>query len=267
LSNPVTAVPATFASLDFKSRIKMKIALVTGANKGIGLEVVRQLAQSGFRVYLGSRNLGNGVAAVAKLKDDGIYNVEAIQLDVTDQNSVQAAREHIGSKTQVLDVLVNNAGISGGFPQSALDASLNQFQTVYDTNVFGVVRVTQTFIDLLQQSSEPRIVNVSTAMASLTLAADSSSAAYDNKLAVYQSSKSALNMYTINLAYTLRNTSFKVNAVCPGYTQTDFTNHQGTSTADEAAQRIVRYALLDGNGPTGKYVSEEYFPAPLSCPW
>jgi NAD(P)-dependent dehydrogenase (short-subunit alcohol dehydrogenase family) len=245
----------------------MKSALVTGGNKGIGFEVVKRLAQNGFFVYLGSRTLENGLAAAAKLQAEGIGNVEAIQLDVTDQGSVDAARAAIGAKTQALDVLVNNAGISGGFQQSALGSSIDQFKTVYETNVFGVVRVTQAFIDLLKGSAAPRIVNVSTSMASLTLAADLSDSAYSNRFVAYQSSKTALNMYTVNLAYELRDTPFKVNAVCPGWTQTDFTHHQGTSTVEEAGQRIVKYALIDQNGPTGKFFSEEYFPEPANCPW
>ncbi|AKD54006.1 SDR family oxidoreductase [Spirosoma radiotolerans] len=245
----------------------MKTAVVTGANKGIGLEVVRQLAQNGFFVYLGSRSLESGLSVAEKLHADGIRAIEVIQLDVTDPESVLAARAHIGNKTPVLDVLVNNAGISGGFPQSALDATIDQFKEVYDTNLFGVVRVTQAFIDLLKRSPEPRIVNVTSAMASLTLAADSSGSSYHNKLSVYQSSKSALNMYTINLAYELRDTPFKVNMVCPGYTQTDFTGHQGTSTVQQAGQRIAKYALIDQHGPSGKFISEEYFPEPASCPW
>ncbi|MDQ1089754.1 NAD(P)-dependent dehydrogenase (short-subunit alcohol dehydrogenase family) [Siphonobacter sp. SORGH_AS 1065] len=257
----------TFASFFIITIHEMKSALVTGANKGIGFEVVKELVRNGFFVYLGSRKLENGMAAVNQLKTEGITNVEAILLDVTDEESVKAARASLGEKVKVLDVLVNNAGISGGFPQSALNATIDQFKTVYDTNVFGVVRVTQAFIDLLQQSNQPRIVNVSTAMASLSLAADPASGSYDHKLAVYQSSKSALNMYTINLAYELRNTAFKVNAVCPGYTQTDFTGHQGTSTPAEAGKRIAKYALIGPDGPTGKYVSEEYFPEPASCPW
>jgi NAD(P)-dependent dehydrogenase (short-subunit alcohol dehydrogenase family) len=245
----------------------MKIALVTGANKGIGLETARQLAQNGFFVYLGSRGLESGSLAAEQLKADGIDNIEAIQLDVTDLESINTARAIIGKKTEVLDVLVNNAGISGGFPQSALNATLDQFRTVYETNVFGVVSVTQAFIDLLEKSAEPRIVNVSSAMASLTLAANPAVPGYDNKMAVYQSSKSALNMYTINLAYELRNLPFKVNMVCPGYTKTDFTHHQGTSTVQEAGQRIAKYALIGQDGPTGKFISEEYFTEPASCPW
>lgn len=245
----------------------MKYALVTGANKGIGFEAVKLLTQNGFFVFLGCRNLDNGNLAVEKLKSIGIQNVEAVALDVTDETSVASARKTIGEKTEVLDVLINNAGISGGFSQSALTATLEQFKSVYATNVFGVVSVTQAFIDLLRKSAEPRIVNVSTAMASLGVSADTSSPAYHNKLAVYQSSKSALNMYTINLAYELRDTPFKVNAVCPGWTKTDFTNHQGTSTVEEAGKRIVKYALIGNDGPTGQYFSEEYFPAPANCPW
>ena len=245
----------------------MKTALVTGANKGIGLETARVLAQNGFAVYLGCRNLESGSAAAAQLRDDGLGNVEAVQLDVTDQASVDAACAVISEKSGVLDVLVNNAGISGGFPQSALDATIEKFKTVYDTNVFGVVRVTQAFIDLLKKSPEARIVNVTSAMGSLTLAADPSSGTYDFKMAVYQSSKSALNMYTVNLAYELRDLPFKVNMVCPGYTKTDFTGHQGTSTVQEAGARIAKYALIGSDGPTGKYMSEEYFAEPASCPW
>ncbi|WP_158800116.1 SDR family oxidoreductase [Pedobacter sp. L105] len=244
----------------------MKTALITGANKGIGLEVAKILAQKGFLVYIGCRNLESGLAAVEKLRTKGIENIEAIQLDVTDQGSINSARKTIGKKSDVLDVLVNNAGISGGFPQSALNGTVDQFKTVFATNVFGVIGVTQAFIDLLKKSDEPRIVNVSTAMASLTLAADPSVSGYDNKMAVYQSSKAALNMYTVNLAYDLRDTSFKVNAVCPGYTKTDFTNQQGTSTVEEAGQRIAKYALIDQDGPTGKFFSEEYFPE-SNCPW
>ncbi|QNL48096.1 SDR family oxidoreductase [Olivibacter sp. SDN3] len=245
----------------------MKSALVTGANKGIGLEVVRELAKKGFFVYLGSRNLENGLSALEKLKSEGISNVEAFQLDVTIQESVDRARNVIGEKTPVLDVLINNAGISGDFEQSALETTAGEYQKVYDTNVFGAVRVTQAFIDLLEKSHEPRIVNVSTSMASLSLAADISNNNYPKRYVVYQSSKSALNMYTVNLAFELRDTPFKVNAVCPGWTQTDFTGHQGTSTPEEAARRIIKYALIDQDGPTGKFFSEEYFPEPANCPW
>lgn len=245
----------------------MKSALVTGANKGIGLEVAKRLAENGYFVYVGSRNLENGLSAVQNIRSAGINNVAAVQLDVTDPASVSAAHKVISEKTAVLDVLVNNAGILGTLEQSALDSAADQFKEVYETNLFGVVRVTQAFIDLLKRSSAPRIVNVSTSMASLSLAADLTNASYPTRYVVYQSSKSALNMYTVNLAYELRDTPFKVNAVCPGYTRTDFTYHQGSSSVEEAGARIVKYAMIGEDGPTGKFFSEEYFPEPGNCPW
>ena len=242
----------------------MKSALVTGANKGIGLEVATMLAQRGFFVYLGSRSLVSGEAAVQRLRAAGLTNLAAVQLDVTSPDSIRAARATISAQTPALDVLVNNAGVSGGTVQSVRHATPDQFRMVFETNVFGVAGVTQAFLDLLSAAPQPRIVNVSTAMASLTLSADLGN---DNRLPVYQASKAALNMYTLSLAHELRDTAFKVNAVCPGYTQTDFTGHQGTSTVAEAGARIVKYALLGPDGPTGQYFSEEYFPAPATCPW
>lgn len=260
-------MPTGFSLASFASNHEtMKTALVTGANKGIGFEVAKRLAQHGYFVYLGCRNLERGLSAVQRLQADGLGHVAAVQLDVTSSESVQSAYGAIHEKSSVLDVLVNNAGISGPFQQSTLGSTVDQFKEVYETNLFGVVRVTQAFIDLLKKSTAPRIVNVSTSMASLTLAADLTGSNYPTRFALYQSSKSALNMYTINLAYELKDTPVKVNAVCPGYTQTDFTNHQGTSTVQEAGQRIVKYALLDDDGPTGKFFSEEYFPATV-CPW
>jgi len=235
----------------------METVLITGANKGIGFETAKQLLQKGFYVYIGSRNLENGLQAVEKLKAINLTNVEAIQIDVTDDNSVKNARTEIGKKTEVLDVLINNAGINGGVPNTALEARTDQFLAAFNTNVFGVVRVTQAFIDLLKKSPEPRIVMVSTSVGSLSLQSDPNWLAYNfAKYAVYGSSKAALNMFTIHLAYELRDTAFKVNAVCPGYTKTDFTNHNG-GEVEEAAKRIVKYALLDKNGVTGKFISEE----------
>lgn len=245
----------------------MKTVLITGANKSIGFETARQLLQKGYYVYVGSRTLTNGLQAVEKLKADGLTNVAAIQLDVSDQASVEAARAEIGAKTNVLDVLINNAGISGGLPQTATTASIDTFKLVFETNLFGVVRVTQAFIDLLKNSTEPRIVNVSSSMASLTLNSDPTWPYYNHKGAVYLPSKTALNMYTLNLAYELRNTSFKVNAVDPGFIATDFNNHRGTGTVEEAGQRIVKYAAVGADGPTGRYFSEEYNPETGEIPW
>nr|WP_295872006.1 SDR family oxidoreductase [uncultured Chitinophaga sp.] len=245
----------------------MKFALVTGANKSIGFEVAQQLAQKGMYVYLGSRNPESGVAAVDKLKALGLNNVEVIQLDITNDESVTNARKEIGKKTDVLDILINNAGIFGGHPQTALDATIDQFKAVYDANVYGAVRVTQAFIDLLKKSPAPRIVNVSSSQGSITLHSDPTYKYYDYKGAVYLSSKSALNMYTVVLAYELKNTPFKINAVCPGYTKTDFNGHRGPGTVKDAGKRIVKYALIGNDGPTGKFFSEENNPETGEIPW
>ncbi len=245
----------------------MKSALVTGANKSIGFEVARQLAQKGIYVYLGSRNFENGLEAVNKLKAEGLNNVEAIQLDITNDESVKNARAEIGSKTKTLDILINNAGIYGGYPQKALNATIDQFKDTYDANVFGVVRVTQAFIDLLKKSSEPRVVNVSSSQGSITLHSDPTYKYYDYKGVVYLSSKSAMNMYTVVLAYELKDTNFKVNAICPGYTKTDFNGHRGTGTLEDAGKRILKYALIDKDGPTGKFFSEENNPETGEIAW
>lgn len=245
----------------------MKSVLITGANRGIGFETARHLLQEEYYIYLGSRNLENGIKAVENLKAEGLTHVEPIQLDVTDQESIDTARAEIGKKTDVLDVLINNAGINGGMPQSALEASIDQFKTVFETNLYGVARVTQAFIDLLQKSPQPRIVNVSSSGCSLTLHTDPRWKYYDHKAALYPSSKAALNMYTIDLAYELRDTPFKVNAVDPGFVATDFNNHRGTGTVQEGGARIARGAMLDDDGPTGTFISEEHNPETGEIPW
>lgn len=255
-------------------RQNMKTALITGANKGIGLETARQLAANGYRVFLGSRNPGQGREAAETLKDQGYTHVEAIELDVTDARSVSAARAAVGAKTDVLDVLINNAGINGirfdgDTPRmhTAMGTGAEVFQEVYDVNVFGVIRVTQAFLDLLRKAPAPRIVMVSSSQGSLTLHSDPTFIHYPFKGAVYQSSKAALNMYTIVLAYELRDTPFKVNAVSPGSTKTDFNRHRGQGSVEEAGQRIVKFALLDEDGPTGKFFSEDMGTATGEIPW
>ncbi|UMQ42197.1 SDR family NAD(P)-dependent oxidoreductase [Chryseobacterium sp. Y16C] len=238
----------------------MKKVLITGANKGIGFEMAKQLAKKGYYIFIGSRYLQNGLDAVKKLKEQGLKNIKAIQLDVTDQESVNAARIEIGRSTDYLDILINNAGINGiefngntPVMHSAIRTGVDKFKEVYEVNVFGVIRTTQTFFDLLERSTEPRITNVSSSQGSLTLHSDPSYKYYNAKGAVYQSSKSALNMYTIALAYELRDTNFKVNAVSPPSTATDFNHHLGTSTVEVGAEHILRYTLIDNDGPTGKF--------------
>lgn len=246
----------------------MKTVLITGANKGIGFETASRLLQKGFSVFIGSRNLANGLEAVRKLNEKGLTHAEAIQLDVTDNKSVQNARVEIGEKTEVLDVLINNAGINGGSaPYTVLEATTNEYLNALKTNVIGVASVTQAFMDLLRNATDPRIVNVSTSVGSLSLQSDPEWPAYDYaKYGVYAISKAALNMYTVQLAYELRDTNFKINAVCPGLTKTDFTFFNGGEVSI-AANRIIKYALTDKNGPTGKFFSEETNPETGEISW
>ena len=245
----------------------MKKVLITGGNKSIGFETARQLLQEGYYVYLGSRDLENGRQAVEKLKAEGLQAVEVIELDVSNQDSVNAARDEITRKTDVLDALVNNAGINGGLPQTALGSDVAVMHDVFNVNLYGVVRVTQAFIDLLKKAGQPRIVNVSSGGCSLTLNSDPSWKYYHHKGAIYPPSKAALNMYTIVLAYELRDTPFKVNAVDPGFTATDFNQHRGTGSVEEAGTRIAKYVLVGEDGPTGKYISEETDPETGYIPW
>ncbi|WP_375417578.1 SDR family oxidoreductase [uncultured Hymenobacter sp.] len=245
----------------------MKYVLITGANKSIGLETARQLLQHGYYVYLGSRDLQNGQQAVDQLHSEGLPNVEPIQLDVADSASITAARQALGRKTPVLDVLINNAGILGGMSQPTLSTSVDLIKQVFETNVFGVIAVTQAFSDLLRQSAEPRIVNVTTGLASLTLHHDPSWRYYNITGAAYHPSKAALNAYTVMLAQELRDTPFKVNAVDPGYTATDFNHHSGPGSVPEAATRVVKAALLASDGPTGQFFSDDNAPETGISPW
>jgi NAD(P)-dependent dehydrogenase (short-subunit alcohol dehydrogenase family) len=245
----------------------MKSVLITGANKGIGLETAKQLSKKGLFVYLGSRDIEKGDAIVKKMRDEGFQNVTAIEIDVTKPDTILSAKDIIEKRQGHLDILINNAGVSGVVPQNALETSVENYKEVFDVNLYGVVRVTQSFIELLKKSDEPRIVNVSTSVGSLSLQSNPNWAAYDYaKYAIYASSKSAMNMYTVHLAYELRDTSFKINAVCPGYTKTDFTNHNG-GEVEVAAKRVIKYALVDQNGPTGKFFSEETNPETSEIPW
>lgn len=245
----------------------MKYALITGANKSIGFETARQLLQHGYYVYLGSRDLRHGQQAVAQLHAEGLTQVEPIQLDVTDSASITAARQAVGQKTTVLDVLINNAGILGGMSQPPLTASLSTIKEVFETNLFGVIEVTQVFIDLLRRSPEPRIVNVTSGLGSLTLHNDPTWKYYAVKGAAYQPSKAALNAYTIMLAYELRDTPFKVNVVDPGYTATDFNHHNGPGSVSDAAARVVKAALLGPEGPTSQFFSDDNAPETGISPW
>jgi NAD(P)-dependent dehydrogenase (short-subunit alcohol dehydrogenase family) len=242
----------------------MKTVLITGANKSIGFETAKQLLSLGYYVYLGARDLQKGQEAAKQLNSD---HVEAIQIDISNEDSVKEARKVLGTKTEVLDVLINNAGISGGFPQNASTTSLSTLKEVFDTNFFGSINVAQTFLDLLKKSDEPRIVNVTSGLGSLTLHSDPSWKYYNVKSAAYGPSKTALNAYTVVLAHELKDTAFKINVVDPGYTATDFNGHGGPGTVEDAAAIIVKYATIDKDGPTGKFFSNDIEGEGDESPW
>jgi len=244
----------------------MKTALITGANKSIGFETARQLLQQGYYVYIGSRDIKKGEEAVSQLKLEGLNNVAPIEIDVDNIESIQAAGTLLAKKIKVLDILINNAGISGTM-HPALETDINVFRQVFETNFFGVITVTQTFMDLLKQSAAPRIVNVTSGLGSLTLHNDPNWKYYGVKPAGYVSSKAALNAYTILLANNLLNTPFKVNAVDPGYTATDFNHHSGPGTVPDAAARVVKAATLGADGPTGQFFSDDNAPETGISPW
>jgi NAD(P)-dependent dehydrogenase (short-subunit alcohol dehydrogenase family) len=244
----------------------MKTVLITGANKSIGFETARQLLQQRYYVYLGCRDIKKGELAVNQLKSEGLNEVEPIEIDVDNPGSIKAAAELLTQKTKTLDVLINNAGIAGTM-QAALETDVNVFKQVFETNFFGVIEVTQAFIDLLKQSPEPRIVNVTSGLGSLALHNDPTWKYYEVKPAAYVSSKAALNAYTILLAHHLRDTSFKVNAVDPGYTATDFNHHSGPGTVPDAAARVVKAATLGADGPTGQFFSDDNAPETGISPW
>jgi NAD(P)-dependent dehydrogenase (short-subunit alcohol dehydrogenase family) len=236
----------------------MKSVLITGANRSIGLEITKQLSKKGLFVYLGSRNLEKGNAVVKELNENGFQNIKAIEIDVTKPDSVLAAKNTIESEQGKLDILINNAGISGGeFPQSAVNTSINDIQHAFDTNFFGVISVTQAFIELLKKSDGPRISNITSGLGSLTLHSDPNWKYYNFKATSYVTSKAALNGYTIVLAYELKDLGFKVNAIDPGYTATDFNHHSGPGTVESAATFIIKHTVTDENGPTGKFFSND----------
>ena len=242
-------------------------APVTGANKGIGLQIAKDLAAHGFTVLVGSRNLEQGETAAKSVGADA----RALQLDVTNQASIAAAAGRIRNEFGRLDVLVNNAGIShAGTPGRSLQeiaksgrlgaASLDEIRAVFETNVFGVIAVTQAMLPLLREAPAARIVNVSSSTGSLTLNSNPA----DPRRAIfgtYSSSKTALNAVTLGFALDLESTGIKVNAACPGFTATALNNFEGTRTVEQAAREPVRLALLGPDGPTGTY-SEENGPLP-----
>ncbi|MDR6403453.1 MULTISPECIES: SDR family NAD(P)-dependent oxidoreductase [Chryseobacterium] len=245
----------------------MNSALITGANRSIGLEIAKQLSQKGLSVYLGSRNLENGETVVKELTEQGFQNIKAIEIDVTNPESISKARDIIETEQGKLDILINNAGILGPIPQTAAEASIKDIQNVFDTNFFGVISVTQAFLDLLKKSDRPRISNITSGLGSLTLHSDPNWKYYNVKGAAYGPSKSALNAYTIVLAYELKDSAFKVNVIDPGYTATDFNHHSGPGSVESAASFIIKHTLTDENGPTGQYFSNDIEDESGISPW
>jgi NAD(P)-dependent dehydrogenase (short-subunit alcohol dehydrogenase family) len=224
----------------------MTTTLITGATRGLGLETARRLIAAGHTVYLGARDPQRGKEAAGSL------GARLLLIDVTSDDSVHAAAALVREEVGHLDVLVNNAGISGGRkPPGEVTAA--DLRAVYDTNVFGVVRVTQAFLPLLAASSAPVVVNVSSGMGSLTITTDP--ARFESTLPglAYPSSKSALNMLTSQYAKAFP--AIRINAVDPGYTATDLNGHRGTQTVEQGAEIIAAMAMIGPDGPTGGYVS------------
>jgi NAD(P)-dependent dehydrogenase (short-subunit alcohol dehydrogenase family) len=222
----------------------MTITLITGANKGLGFETARQLIGLGHTVYLGSRDPERGQQAAARL------GAELLILDVTSDASVTAAAARVRGEAGHLDVLVNNAGIPGGF-KPAGETIAADLEAVYGTNVFGVVRVTHAFLPLLELSAAPVIVNVSSGMGSLAVTNNPDRLESTLKGLAYPSSKSALNMLTSQYAKSCP--QIRVNAVDPGYTATDLNAHRGTQTIEQGAEIIVAMATAAPTGPTGSF--------------
>jgi NAD(P)-dependent dehydrogenase (short-subunit alcohol dehydrogenase family) len=232
-----------------------KIALVTGANKGIGFETARQLAASGgVHVVLAARDRAKGVEAALKLQAEGL-DVEALTLDVTDAQSIAAAAGEIERKFGRLDILVNNAGIAvQNGSKKVSEETLDVWRRTFDTNLFALIGVTQAFLPLLKKSAAGRIVNLSSILASLTLHSDPASPIYDFKMPAYNVSKTAVNGWTVQLAYELRDTKIKVNAAHPGWVKTEMGGPAAPMEIADGAKTSVALALIDTKGPNGAYV-------------
>ena len=230
-----------------------KIALITGANKGIGLETARQLAQKGVHVILAARDRAKAVQASLKLQGEGL-GAEALTLDVTDAASIAEAVREVAHKHRHLDILVNNAGIMiDSYAKKPSEQDLDTWRRTFDTNLFGLVAVTQAFLPLLKKSAAGRIVNLSSMLGSTTLHSDPASPIYDVKVPAYNVSKAAVNAWTAHLAYELRDTPIKVNAAHPGHVKTDMGGAGAPMEIFDGARTSVQLALLGADGPTGSF--------------
>ncbi|WP_043264113.1 SDR family oxidoreductase [Streptomyces sp. CT34] len=230
------------------------IALVTGANKGIGYEIAAGLGALGWSVGVGARNEEHREAAVAKLRVAGV-DAFGVPLDVTDGASVTAAAELIADRAGRLDVLVNNAGITGSVPQMPTTVDVATVRAAVETNVIGVIRVTNAMLPLLRRSASPRIVNMSSSVGSLTL--QTTPGAETGPIAVaYAPSKTFLNAVTVQYAKELRDTNILINAACPGFCATDLNGFRGVRTPQQGAAIAIRLATLPDDGPTGSFFDD-----------
>jgi NAD(P)-dependent dehydrogenase (short-subunit alcohol dehydrogenase family) len=230
------------------------IALISGANKGIGFEIARGLGEKKITVLVGARDEARGQAAADKLKTEGV-DARFIKLEVTDQGTIQRAAEWIEKEFGRLDILVNNAAIVERIAKPS-GVDLAKVREVYETNVFGPMAMTQAMLPLLRKSKHGRIVNVSSSLGSLTLASQPDSPMAQFVVLGYNTSKSALNSMTVQFANELKDTPIKVNAICPGYCATDINGNSGPRTAAQGAVAAVEYATIGADGPTGGYFND-----------
>jgi NAD(P)-dependent dehydrogenase (short-subunit alcohol dehydrogenase family) len=238
--------------------MSQKIAFITGGNRGLGFQTALQLKDSGAKVVIGSRDLALGEQAVAKLRAAGV-DADVLQFDITRPADAQAAYDYFNSKYGRLDILVNNAGIAGGaFPgtgpeHTASDVPLDLLHKVFETNFFAQVALTKALLPLLKKSPAGRIVNLSSILGSLTLQADPNSPIYHAKSFAYDASKTALNAFTVHLAYELRDTNIKVNSAHPGWVKTDMGGQQAPMELSEGGKTSAALATLPDDGPSGGY--------------
>jgi NAD(P)-dependent dehydrogenase (short-subunit alcohol dehydrogenase family) len=232
----------------------MKVALVTGGNRGIGLETARQLGKLGVMVLVGARELAKGEAAVAELKKDGV-DARAVKLDVLDRADYAAVAKLIEKEFGRLDILVNNAAVNldKGNGHETSTVPQDALKDTFETNFFAVVELTQALLPLIRKSEAGRIVNVSSSQGSLTMLAPEGSVIYAQKTFAYDASKTALNSFTIHLAHELRGTKIKVNALHPGWVKTDMGGQNADLELADGATTSVRLAMLDEDGPSGGY--------------
>jgi NAD(P)-dependent dehydrogenase (short-subunit alcohol dehydrogenase family) len=232
-----------------------RVALITGANKGIGLEIARQLGRKEITILIGARDDKRGQESASHLSDEGI-DARFVQLDVTDQTTIDAAAEYIEREFGRLDILVNNAAIfiDDGPPSRLSNDALRR---TYDTNFFGQFAVLKAMLPLLRKSEAGRIVNMSSSLGSLAQTGDPNFEFADANVLAYNSSKTALNAMTVQFANELRGTPIKINSACPGYVATDMTNHGGYRTVEQGAKVAVHLATLPADGPTGGFFNED----------